>query len=77
MPFSTPLAIAIYFTIWWIILFAVLPLRIRSLHEEGEIPQGSDPGAPVAPQLALKAAITTILAAVIFGGFVLVAQFNL
>ena len=76
MPFPVPLAVAIYFTIWWIVLFAVLPLRIRSLHEDGGAPAGSDPGAPVAPRLALKAGITTVLAAVIFAAFVILVNFT-
>ena len=30
MPFPLPLALAIYVTIWWIVLFAVLPPGVRS-----------------------------------------------
>lgn len=68
MPFPLPLALAIYVTIWWIVLFAVLPLGVRSAEEAGEErPEGTDPGAPVAPQLAKKAAITTVIAAIVFG----------
>ncbi|WP_424363665.1 DUF1467 family protein [Methylocystis parvus] len=67
MPFTLPLALAIYVTIWWIVLFAVLPLGVRSAEEAGEEqPEGSDPGAPVAPQLLKKAAITTVIAAIVF-----------
>ncbi len=67
MPFTIPLALAIYVTIWWIVLFAVLPLGVRSAEEAGEErPEGTDPGAPVAPQLGKKAALTTVIAAVIF-----------
>jgi predicted secreted protein len=67
MPFTLPLALAIYVPIWWIVLVAVLPLGVRSADEAGEErPEGSDPGAPVAPQLAKKAAITTVIAAIIF-----------
>ncbi|MCC3246316.1 DUF1467 family protein [Methylocystis sp. WRRC1] len=76
MPFPIPLALAIYATIWWIVLFAVLPLGVRSSEEAGEErPEGADPGAPVAPQLAKKAAITTVVSAVIFGAVVLVAKY--
>jgi predicted secreted protein len=76
MPFPIPLAIAIYVTIWWIVLFAVLPLGVRSAEEAGEErPEGTDPGAPTAPQLARKAAITTVVAAVVFGFVVLAARF--
>ncbi|WP_442756190.1 DUF1467 family protein [Methylocystis sp. JAN1] len=67
MPFPLPLALAIYVTIWWIVLFAVLPLGVRSAEEAGEErPEGTDPGAPIAPQLLKKAAITTAIAAIIF-----------
>jgi predicted secreted protein len=76
MPFTLPLALAIYVTIWWIVLFAVLPLGVRSTEEAGEEPvAGADPGAPAAPQLAKKAGLTTIIAAVIFGLVTLAAKF--
>jgi predicted secreted protein len=65
---TTPMAIAVYFTMWWIVLFAILPFGVRSQHESGEYLQGTDPGAPVAPKLAMKAVVTTIVSAVLFAG---------
>ena len=65
---TSPMAIAIYFTIWWIVLFVILPWGVRSQEEEGDIVAGTDPGAPVAPRLLIKAAATTILAAILFAG---------
>ena len=60
-------AIAIYFIIWWTVLFAVLPLGVRNPHEAGkEIEGGQEPGAPVDPQLGRKALITTAVSAVVF-----------
>jgi len=56
---------AIYVVVWWITIFAILPIGVRSQDEAGEISPGSEPGAPVAPRLALKAAITTIVSALI------------
>jgi predicted secreted protein len=41
MPLTT--ALAIFFLIWWVVLFAVLPFGVRSQHEEGEMPAGTDP----------------------------------
>ena len=38
---------AIYVTIWWTILFAILPLGNVTHAEAGVDPQGGDPGAPV------------------------------
>ena len=40
-------SIAIYFLIWWITLFAVLPWGVRNQEESGEVTPGTDPGAPV------------------------------
>ena len=61
-------ALALYFVIWWITLFAVLPFGIRSQHETGDVTAGTEPGAPVLPGLLKKAAITSVIAAVIFAG---------
>lgn len=63
-----PLAVAAFFTIWWISLFVVLPLAARSRAdaEESETPAGVDRGAPVAPHLVRVALWTTVLAATIF-----------
>lgn len=63
-----PLAgIAIYFIVWWLTLFVVLPWGVRSQHEseEGVVP-GTEPGAPIRPGLLKKMALTTIIAAFIW-----------
>lgn len=59
--------IAIYFLIWWVVLFAVLPFRVRSQHESGSVVAGSDPGAPALPRLVWKLIWTTLVAGVVFG----------
>lgn len=64
MSFAT--AIAIYFIIWWTVLFAVLPWGVRSQEESGEVPSGTDPGAPAIPYLGRKLAWTTAVAALVF-----------
>ncbi|KAF0125925.1 MAG: hypothetical protein FD139_1043 [Methylocystaceae bacterium] len=75
MPFSLPLAAAIYLTIWWIVLFAVLPLGVRSSEEADEdLPEGADPGAPASPDLLKKAGITTVVSAVLFSLLALFAK---
>ncbi len=60
--------IALYFVIWWILLFAVLPFGVRSQAESGEVVAGSEPGAPSAPALREKAIWTTLLAAIVLVG---------
>lgn len=66
---SLTTALAIYFLIWWIVLFAVLPWGIRSQAEGGEISPGTDPGAPSLPRLGRKALWTTGLASIVFALF--------
>jgi predicted secreted protein len=57
-------AIAIYFLIWWIVLFAVLPWGVRPQGDEGAA--GTDPGAPRVPHLKAKLVWTTVVATALF-----------
>jgi predicted secreted protein len=59
--------IAIYFIVWWVVLFAVLPFGVRSQHEEGGGVEGTDPGAPVAHGMLRRIVLTTIISAVLYG----------
>ena len=61
--------IAIYFVVWWIVLFAVLPFGVRTQEEEGEVTLGTESSAPVRPRLVRTAIITTIVAAIVTGAF--------
>jgi predicted secreted protein len=58
--------LAIYFIIWWVVLFAVLPWGVRSQHEAGDVVPGSDPGAPAIHRVWRKVLVTTVIASVIF-----------
>ena len=62
---SVTTAIAIYFLIWWITLFAVLPFGVRA-PGEGEMAPGTDPGAPVAARIFMKLIWNTVVSGVIF-----------
>jgi predicted secreted protein len=62
--------IAIYFVLWWIVLFAVLPFGVRNAAESGvDVLEGHDAGAPVAPLLMKKVIATTVVSAIIFAVF--------
>jgi predicted secreted protein len=65
---SLPLSLAVYFTVWWVTLFAVLPWGVRSSAEAGgtDAPPGSDQGAPVVANIGKKALATTVVAAIVF-----------
>jgi predicted secreted protein len=69
---SLATAIAIYFVIWWVVLFTVLPWGVRSQEEGGDVVSGSDPGAPMLPRLWWKLVWTTIIAGVVFALFAFV-----
>lgn len=67
---SVAFGLAIYFMIWWIILFAVLPLGMRRTQEEaGDVLPGSEPSAPERPQFLKVIIITTVLATIVFGAY--------
>ena len=58
---------AIYLTIWWTVLFCVLPLGVVSHAEAGiDRGDGTDPGSPVDPKLKRKFITTTLVSAVVF-----------
>jgi predicted secreted protein len=63
---------AIYFVVWWIVLFAVLPWGMRTQEEEGEVTLGTPASAPVNLRLGRKAMWTTIVSAVLVGLFWLI-----
>ena len=66
MAYTLSTGFAIYFVVWWIVLFLTLPFGVRSQHEDGESAPGTDPGAPVASQMGRKLIWTTVLSAVLF-----------
>ena len=71
MPVSIELAAPMFVTIWFVVLFAILPLGIRSQRESGGYVEGTDPGAPVNPQLLKKVLLTTLVSLIVFGGLMI------
>jgi len=66
---SVAFALALYFIIWWIVLFAMLPIGVRTSEEVGEkASPGFAESAPHRPRLLPKMIATTLIAAVIFAG---------
>ena len=68
----------VYGIIWWLVFFIALPIGVRTPEEAGEraVP-GSVESAPVKPRLWLKAGVTTVLAALLWGVYYLVAEYDL
>ena len=57
---------ALYFLIWWVVLFAMLPIGVRTQAEEGEVTPGTAESAPHAPKLLPKMLATTVVATIVF-----------
>ncbi|KAA5805174.1 DUF1467 family protein [Alkalicaulis satelles] len=53
--------LVVYLCAWWMVLFTVLPRRIRGQFEDGEVVPGSEPGAPVDPGIKPKLWLTTVI----------------
>jgi predicted secreted protein len=55
--------IFVYFLIWWVVIFAVLPWGVRT--PDNPEP-GHAPSAPINPHMGVKVVATTIVSAVIW-----------
>jgi len=59
-------AIVLYAVIWFMTFFIVLPIRIKTQGDLGDIVPGTQAGAPEHHHLRKKAIITTIVACVLW-----------
>ncbi len=71
MAYSISTALAIYFVLWWVVLFVTLPFGVRNQAESGEGAEpdspGNDPGAPVKALTLRKGLWNTVISALIYG----------
>ena len=63
---SITFAIAIYLVIWWTVLFAVLPIGVRTQGEDGTVVPGTPESAPTAPRFLLVIVLTTLISGALF-----------
>ena len=59
-------ALVLYAVIWFLCLFVMLPIRVRTQVESGKVVPGTPPSAPANPMLKTKLKWTTLIAAVIW-----------
>jgi predicted secreted protein len=76
-PIGGVLAFAIFFIVWWVCLFAVLPFGVETQSDTGDVVQGTSAGAPVAPRLGRVAALTTIVASLAFAAILLALRLKI
>lgn len=55
--------IVVYTIVWWVVIFCVLPIGVKSAAESH---RGHDSGAPVNPRMGFKIILTTIISTVVF-----------
>lgn len=68
-PFSSFVLFAV---VWFMTLFVVLPLRLTTQGETGDVVPGTPQSAPSNPQIKKRMLITTAVALVIWGAIVAV-----
>ena len=73
---SIALGIALYFVIWWMTLFAVLPFGVRTQGESGHVVPGTPEGAPASPRFLRIVLINTAAATIVFGIVVAAMYFD-
>jgi len=63
----------VYFIMWWVVFFVVLPLKIVTNSDKGIHERGIGGSVPINPNLLYKILITTILTLLLL--LVLIAMF--
>ncbi|WP_337183893.1 DUF1467 family protein [Shinella sp.] len=67
---------AVYFIVWWITLFAVLPVGLKTQAEANEVVPGTVESAPARFRGGRVVLMTTLVSAVIYGAYILAMQFG-
>ncbi len=59
-------ALVLLAVIWFVVLFVVLPLRLTTQGERGEVVPGTQPGAPAELDLGRRLKVVTIVAIILW-----------
>ena len=62
-PFS---GFVLYAVLWFMTLFVVLPLRLKTQGDVGQVLPGTHPSAPHMPQMKKRLLVTTLASAVVW-----------
>ncbi|TCL70429.1 DUF1467 family protein [Rhizobium sp. BK251] len=60
---------AVYFIIWWITLFAMLPVGLRTQAEDNDVVLGTVESAPTRFRARLVFFLTTLVSGLVYGGW--------
>lgn len=61
--------VALYFILWWLVLFATLPFGLKTQDDDEDVTLGTVSSAPKGPHMLRAFIRTTIVSALILGGF--------
>jgi len=59
-------ALILWLVMWFMFLFIILPLRLKTQDESGEVTPGTPASAPINPNLKKKFILVTILTTVVW-----------
>lgn len=65
---------AIYFIIWWVTLFVILPIGVRTQADEQDVTMGTTESAPLNLRMGRKLIWTSIVSAAVFGVYALLTM---
>lgn len=67
-------SVIVFIIAWWLAFIPSLSVGVRAQGEEGDIVEGTDPAAPIAPNLGRKAIWATIIATIVWAALYAVVE---
>lgn len=61
--------VAVFFIIWWVVLFVSLPIGLRTQDDEDDVVLGTTSSAPRGPHMLRALIRTTVLTIIVFAVF--------
>ncbi len=58
---------AVFFVLWWLVLFAILPFGLKTQDEDGDVTPGTVASAPRGPHMLRAILWTTLVTAILMG----------
>ncbi|MEQ1953091.1 DUF1467 family protein [Mesorhizobium yinganensis] len=68
-------AAAVFLIIWWTVLFAVLPVGLKTQDDDGVVVPGTHSSAPGGAHMLRAVIWTTVVSLVVFGILVLLTRY--
>jgi predicted secreted protein len=66
---------AVFFVVWWVVLFATLPFSLRTQEEDGEVTLGTHASAPRGPHMLRAALRTTAVTVIILAVYLVLTRY--